>query len=295
MELPHIGLACQICNRNDYLPFKCTSCTKIVCIDHRANHGDECPLNRTSNFVKEPKEVTESLRQACDFCRKITLRLELSKCDHCSGNHCLYHRHQAQHDCPQIAQDKLARDRENDLRTSRQREALERLRAIQRDPPPTAVSNQATIGVGVVSSKNMALAKRVRLMKMRQSASCPKGLVHDTSVREDQDRLYLEVKFVHEPRSQLSAASQDGKSVNIWTSPKWTVGQTIDYPAHLLGLINKNHIEGSDRLTFKRLSSGDELVGLDSKMLFQKYLDTNMLESGDVLYLTYDVHSHQSE
>lgn len=287
MELPHIGLTCSVCNRNDYLPFKCTSCAKVVCIDHRANHGADCPLTQTS-FVAEPKAVSESLKQACNFCRKITLKLELSRCQHCPGNHCLYHRHQVQHECPQLARDKLARDQQTEIRLMRQQEALNRLKATVGEAGSRQQQQQQTKNQVITDPKKSALAKRVRLMKMKQSATCPKGLIHDTSIQTDQDKLFLEVRFVHEPQSELSQESLDGKSVNIWTSPKWTVGQTLDYPAHLLGATNKNHLEGSDRLVLMRHSrSTNKLIDLDTTATFQQYLDTKELESGDILLLTY--------
>ena len=242
-------------------------------------------MNKSHFELDKSAPTGESLRQACDFCRKITLKLELTKCDHCPGNHCLYHRHQVQHSCPKLADDARTRELEEEARRARRTEALDRLRETQRDlasksQTPLTAQSQAQ-HAPLVDTKKQALARRVRIMKIRQSARGPPNIL-------DSDKIYFEVKFVHEPKSSLSFESRHGKIVNIYTTSKHTVGRMIDWSADQLDVTNKNHIEGNDQLIFrKQAMDGQSHVDLDSQVAFEKYIDSAVLQSGDELHLTY--------
>lgn len=305
MELPHIGQNCVVCNRNDYLPFKCSHCDKIVCVDHKSNHGDECPLNKGTQEFQTSGGPQESLKQACDYCRKITLKLELTQCNYCNNNHCLYHRHQVQHKCPQLAKDQESREKEELDRSRRQREALDRLKDINKQQTTSTTQQTADAATKktsgpqppsiIVDPKKRALAKRIRIMKIKQSARGPPNIL-------DQDRIYFEVKFQHEPKSTLSDVSKDGKTIRIYSTGKHPVGRMIDWSASEMDLTNKNHVEKADQLIFKVQKRADvvqsnkdssesglqsEMIILDSHVTFEHYLNSNELEDGDELLLTY--------
>lgn len=283
MELPHIGQACVVCNRNDYLPFKCSKCDKIICIDHRTDHGSDCPLNK-SEFVYDNSKPVESLKQTCDFCHKITLKLELTKCSQCLAHHCLYHRHQMQHNCIKLDEDKKTRELEDAARVARQQEALDTLKQVQR---VTCTSSKATVITttrqALQDPKKQALARRVRIMKIRQLARGPPNIL-------DKDKIYFEVKFVHEPKSSLSLEGRNGKSVNIFATAKHSVGRLIDWAADELDVTNKNHTLDCDQLIFRVQPTGTEelpFINLDNGSIFQRYLDSGEVSSGDELQITY--------
>jgi predicted nucleic acid binding AN1-type Zn finger protein len=44
MEMPHIGTQCgnPSCNQLDFLPFRCSGCTKQFCINHRKQGDHSC-------------------------------------------------------------------------------------------------------------------------------------------------------------------------------------------------------------------------------------------------------------
>lgn len=283
MELPHIGETCVICNRNDYLPFKCAHCTKIVCIDHKVNHGFDCPLARTKfEFDISSKTNAESIRKACDFCRKITLELELSKCLHCSGNHCLYHRHQIQHKCPKLALDSEARLRDEVEKNEKRQEALNRLKAVTEvaQRPIHVNHSQAPIDL-----KKVALARRVNVMRIKQSARGPPNVL-------DKDKLFFEAEFKHNPQSSLSNASKNGKKLNIFATRAHTIGRLVDFTASELDITNRNQISGSDQIVFQAAGVDSlQSVTLDSQFTFQHYLEANVLVSGDKLFITYESQS----
>lgn len=287
MELPHIGQACVVCNRNDYLPFKCSHCYKTVCVDHKADHGSECPLNQTNFKLDNNKQPSESLKKACDFCKKITLKLELVECAFCKGNHCLYHRHQVQHECPELAKSHEARKKEDEARIVRQKEALMKLKSLGQKSPDTqtsqpVISREYQDRAGLFKARNrLAMAKRIRVMRIKHTARGPPNIL-------DEDKIYFEIKFLHEPLSSLSAATKAGSCIRIFTTAKHTIGRMVDWAADELRLTNKNHIANADQLVFKKyMDNNNETIMLDNQVNFKYYLDSCQLEDGDELLITY--------
>ncbi|OTF74448.1 hypothetical protein BLA29_003679 [Euroglyphus maynei] len=133
MEFPDLGKHCALkeCNRLDFLPIKCSSCEKIYCSEHYMFQAHHCESNRIVDHQVPicpmcnrpvPLKFGESLdvkvgehidrncdgqlntkrkvyknRCSVDGCRqKELIKLE---CDQCGLNHCLRHRHPADHDC----------------------------------------------------------------------------------------------------------------------------------------------------------------------------------------------------
>ena len=60
MEFDHVGLRCEMagCRQRDFLPFKCPTCARSLCLEHRrfTDHGCaapdatsmECPICKKS-------------------------------------------------------------------------------------------------------------------------------------------------------------------------------------------------------------------------------------------------------
>ncbi|XP_046912214.2 AN1-type zinc finger protein 2A [Dermatophagoides farinae] len=133
MEFPDLGKHCALkeCNRLDFLPIKCSSCEKIYCSEHYMYQAHHCESNRIQDHqvpicpmcnCPVPLKFGESLdekvgehidrncdgksnsktkvyknRCSVDGCKQKEL-MEL-ECDKCGLNHCLRHRHPADHDC----------------------------------------------------------------------------------------------------------------------------------------------------------------------------------------------------
>lgn len=286
MELPHLGKNCSICNRNDYLPFKCSHCDKIVCIDHKFDHGPQCPLQQTPSSttlnIIEDNKVPSDLQGACGFCHKITLRLELTQCECCNINHCLHHRHQVQHDCPKLRELELIRKKDCDEVKKKQSDALDKLKTKLKHhelSSTTSVNKTTFSSQIVIDPKKLALNRRVRIMKIKQFAKGPPNI-------NIEDRIYLEVRFIHEQKAALSNPSKDNYITKIFTSPKHTLGRLIDWSAQEINLTNKNHTLNCDQLEFQ-LPTTDGNVKLDSQAKFSRYIDTGELASGDEIILTY--------
>lgn len=280
MELHHIGKNCIVCNRNDYLPFKCTHCDKIVCIDHRTNHGVECPLNRLSFETNKINDGNSSgsIKQSCDYCKKITLKVELTECKYCNTFNCLYHRHQVQHVCPQLAigQDNIRKETEEKIK--RQKIALDNLKTKISKPEEPKISSQSKIKHFDPKKRN--LAKRIQIMKIKQTARGPPNI-------NEEDKLYFEILFKHEPKSPLSDREKDGKRVRVYTTSNYTLGRMIDWCSDELNLKNKNHVLEASQLVFMKERDDNELSILDSQVGFSHYLEKGILEDGDELIMSY--------
>lgn len=278
MELPHLGQQCEVCRRNDYLPFKCTHCDKIVCVDHRNDHGLECSLNKAHYEVTPDVLDSASIKQACDYCRKITLKLELVECQHCKEQHCLYHRHQVQHDCKQLEKDQIIIKKEIEDRSERQREALNKLKEITKLRPYAPTNPPKSIQP--IDPKKQELARRVRVMKIKQFARGPPNILQE-------DKIYFEVRFAHEPQSPLSDPAKHNTSVKIFTTLKHTLGRMIDWSSDELRLINKNHLQETSQLIFQKRTDSGDLITLDSQKCFSFYLNNTQLLNGDEIIITY--------
>lgn len=281
MELPHIGEVCVICRRNDYLPFKCSHCDKIVCIDHKTNHGDECPLN-TDSFLAPEVSNSDSLHSRCDYCKKITLNLELVTCTFCEKNYCLSHRHQIQHSCSHLEEVRQQRYQDDERRNQIRSDALANLKT-------TSTKNNTNItpksqSRPFVDPKKLALAKRIRIMSLKQSAKGPPNVL-------EEDKIFFKVRFEHHEDLKLSNKSKHDSVIKIFATPRHTLGRIVDWISTELSLINKNNLAGSEELTLCKNDDRSELCWFDNQKTFSDYLDNNQIEDGDDLIIRYRANS----
>lgn len=273
MELPHIGATCEICNRTDFLPFRCAFCNKMVCTEHKNNHGSDCPIELTSNAdVDDSKKPASKLipRSLCQFCKQSTPELALVECLVCHGEYCLAHRHQ--HNCSSTKeQQDIARLNrlEQDEKVKRNEEILNKLRM----DGNTGVKAQAYKN----TSKNQQLAKRIRIMKIKQSAKGPTNIPMT-------DRLHFHVDYEPIPTPSTDDRKLIVKQLNVFTSTNMSVGKLIDYIAAQLGLTNSNNIAQADQLVLRHTRS---CTVLDSQKKFADLISDEMLEDGDDLIITY--------
>lgn len=232
MELPELGAHCQVCNRNDYLPFKCTYCSKMVCLEHKSNHFD-CPINKqtfdSSSNLNSNNTLPESLKEVCQVCKSPFLKVELVLCNHCSKNYCLSHRHQHQHDCPSIETERDLSKLSAQHLAEKSREALEKLKPHLKVGPPKSL-----LAPAAKPQDNSKLAKKVRLMKLKLNS---RG-VHGTP---EKDRIYFICKYCHNPESCQSHESNEGKCINFYASPEQSIGRLVDWTANELNVSYSNN------------------------------------------------------
>ncbi len=128
MELSDVGAHCQRsdCKQKDFLPFKCSLCGGIFCLQHRSNHGScshpdknvlFCPICKQQVLVRSGEDEQKNLAEhamskcskhrvsappmsGCKFakCQKKTDIPFL--CSICEQSFCLTHRAPDNHQCP---------------------------------------------------------------------------------------------------------------------------------------------------------------------------------------------------
>jgi len=130
MELD-IGKHCEVveCKQIDFLPFVCSGCKKITCLEHRtydshkcpnANHKDKqidtCPLCEQPISIKKGEDINLIVeRHILAGCKSDTKERQKNsrcssrgcknhelipfKCKQCNKNFCVSHRNQLDHRC----------------------------------------------------------------------------------------------------------------------------------------------------------------------------------------------------
>jgi len=270
MEFPTLGKHCKQkdCKLLDFLPFECSACKNMFCLDHRsfaAHHCGavpdaiipECPLcgaiipvaKGEDPNVKVDEHITKGCKQEpqreksnkCSMSRCKNHEVVPVICKQCSKNFCFAHRLPQDHSCEAtVKESKKVKGGGYTLGG--------------RAPPAT--------------NKNNPTAKKVALMKMKMNA---KG---DEKIAPEK-RYYLEVVY------------GSGNGVNatpklMFFDPNWSVGKVLDSIADAGNVINKNNVsKEEDKLHLISLKTGTPL-SFDVKL---SQIDPSVLESGDTVLL----------
>jgi len=191
MEFPDLGKHCRLegCNRLDFLPVKCGGCKEIYCIDHYQyeNHNcaepatnrqvPTCPLcDKPVPFQKAKtldQIVSEHIDRDCDSklaakkrrkqkegrcCApkcKVKELIEL-KCESCSKNVCLKHRHPTDHKCVFLKNNGLS-----------DHQAMEKAIALSLNGKPGAKSGFEEAKIKQQETMDMALAQRLHRQELQ--------------------------------------------------------------------------------------------------------------------------------
>lgn len=251
----------------------------IVCVDHRTNHGSGCSLNEHYFDKLDHIVSNDSLKSACDYCRRKTLTLELVQCHDCSLRHCLYHRHQEQHECKVSDNNQRTSKIEAEFKTVKQKEALALLKANLGTSSSSGSSVDWAAKARPIDPKKAQLARRLRVMSIKQGARGPPNIL-------EADKLFFQIRFRPEPKSRIFDQKLE-KALKVFTMKSHRVGRVIDWSADELGVVNKNHLDGEDQLVLQKELDSGECLTLDSLKEFSHYLQDEQLENGDELLLTY--------
>jgi hypothetical protein len=101
MEFSSLGKHCSydICNQQDYLPFKCTGCSNFYCLDHKEFDKHQC-INKPKDKVLSDEDIKKrkvKFPYKCSVCPKRDVQEFM--CDRCKRNMCIKHRLWFDHDC----------------------------------------------------------------------------------------------------------------------------------------------------------------------------------------------------
>ncbi|KMU75229.1 hypothetical protein CISG_04177 [Coccidioides immitis RMSCC 3703] len=131
-DLESIGKHCQFeyCHQLDFLPFRCESCKKTYCLDHRTETAHKCPNagewaaarrrkeasatsnNNNNNRMLSPSTLLPNSKPTiynsaqCSHpkCKTLihTLQNPGVHCQNCNRHYCLSHRLREDHDCTKL-------------------------------------------------------------------------------------------------------------------------------------------------------------------------------------------------
>ncbi|KAK4098305.1 hypothetical protein N658DRAFT_499534 [Parathielavia hyrcaniae] len=274
-----VGSNCQYayCNQLDFLPFRCQSCNKTFCLDHRTEDGHACAnpgawarRQREADLARisagEGKRMRDPVapqRKPCadDACKTVigTVLQPGVHCGNCNRDYCLAHRLREDHDCARKASPVSASRAAAAVAAEGAKSALERFRLWGQ-----AKKQQAKVSLASPSQK----PKVAQMLAVNSLKKTAKG---DAKVAPDK-RVYL---FVEAEAATAKAKIPKGE---FFYSQDWVVGKMLDAAARSLQVQNINnqsnseehklrvfHVEGGRLLEFNEklgtaLQSGNTVV-----------------------------------
>ncbi|XP_029447421.1 AN1-type zinc finger protein 1 isoform X2 [Rhinatrema bivittatum] len=216
------GGICPTTN-TDFLPFVCSVCSGVYCLEHRSRASHGCPEDSTrSDMVKLEGLVSHP----CTFkgCNEKELILVL--CPSCDKHFCLRHRHQSDHECEKLESPKP------------------RMAATQQLVQEIVASKKSNLETkGRKRAKISETAAKVALMKLKLHAAGEKSLPQS-------ERIYFQVFLPKDSKE---------KSRPMFFCSKWSIGKVIDFAASLANLKNDNNKSTAKKLRLCHVTSGEAL------------------------------------
>ncbi|XP_051538293.1 AN1-type zinc finger protein 1 isoform X2 [Myxocyprinus asiaticus] len=218
-----IGKHCGIesCNQKDFLPFVCSSCSGVFCLEHRSRDSHSCPE------VPVKKEISGSggtTSYPCSFENCKGRELLPVICPHCEKLFCLVHRHQDDHKCEKLETPKP--------RMAATQELVQKIVESKKNTPASK---------GRKGAKNAATAAKVALMKLKMHASGDKGLPQT-------ERTYFQVFLPKEAKDSC---------LPMFFCSKWSVGKVVDFAASQASLKNNNNVLTAKKLRLCHPETGE--------------------------------------
>lgn len=257
MEFPELGKICGLseCKQLDFLPFKCTHCQLIFCIDHYMPDKHICTQNDTVP-VSEAIEPMKHYHCTYDDCSVSSLA-EMC-CQVCKKHFCLQHRH---HGC--VDKDQAVRDKE--------REKWEAPRK-QFEIAKAEAERQVDANLNRAKKKESLnkTALKVQLMRLKGKAIGFKGI--PTS-----DRVYF---LIYPPL----AVPQKSKAV--FMARQWPIGRVIDSAADLCNIPNRNNQTAARKLRLFHQHNG-QMLCTEMERKLEQLLNEGTVMDGETLILEY--------
>ncbi|XP_076650467.1 AN1-type zinc finger protein 1 [Halictus rubicundus] len=256
MEFPNVGDRCSFkeCKQLNFLPFVCSHCHDVFCEEHYQTDSHKCASFRDN--VTETK--TKSLSYICsDESCKDTSPIEMH-CIRCKKHFCLKHRY---HGCLELS---------NEEKTTK----LKKWQIPKKQFAEAKAIVDQEITDNLKKSKNIAMANKVRLMRIKGSAVGPKNVPMN-------ERCY----FLVYPSTKM-VNKHLGPSRGIYVNMTWTIGKAIDSMASILKMFNNNNVAGASRLQLYHHATG-ALVSKEMDTLLTKLLENSELVDGQSVILEY--------
>ncbi|XP_067929857.1 AN1-type zinc finger protein 1-like [Watersipora subatra] len=249
-----IGKHCSLasCKQLDFLPFICDGCGLVFCKEHQVRDKHSCDKllpEGTDKNVSTPYRTYQCSLTDCGRSELVPVT-----CDECHLNYCMMHRHGADHACSgQQSKPAYMSATAQHVQT-----ILDSKESIQ--PKVKTVK----------SKKAQAMAAKVALMKLKQTATGDAGVPMES-------RVYLSLVLpIKDTKTSHSAQSA------FWLDKEWTVGRSVDYISSKSNIKNDNNRVNSPKL---RLIYGEELLSMEHRL--KELLESGSLYNGSTVELRY--------
>lgn len=256
-DLESIGRHCQLeyCGQLDFLPFKCGSCQKTFCLEHRSETAHKCTRagewarrrdGVDHNNVKTTPTEKPTIYNS-DQCYHVDCKTLINtmtdpgvRCPQCQRQYCLKHRLREQHDCAKVVPlgARPAGPTANDTLKS----MFSRVRTWGKDKGQAAAT-----GLAPKPKQNSPAARVAKVNTMKRTA---KG---DAKVPMEK-RIYLHVV------GTADTEKNEPPIGDFFFDTRWKVGRVLDDAAKRLQVENNNNRVGEEgRLRIFHIESGDFL------------------------------------
>lgn len=242
-DLEAIGAHCQYtyCNQLDFLPFRCESCSRTYCLDHRTETAHSCPragewaaARRKAAAAQTPSSNTPTVGKpnllTASQCSHTSCKTYINTlnsvgvgCQNCNRQYCLKHRLREDHSCSTLIP--LGARLSGLSQAEKAKAALGRLR----------VWGQAKQAAVLPKPKPSTGASRVLALNALKKTA--KG---DEKVPMEK-RLYLYVE------AEANTTSSKLPKGEFWYNKDWSIGRMLDAAARHLQVENlNNRVEGEE-------------------------------------------------
>jgi len=205
-----LGTHCEYpeCYTLDFLPVHCIHCSKTFCKRHGSAPDHSCTSLFSTTSIN-PSNCSSFLPCAyLNGCKSQKSPISFT-CSLCLKNFCVEHRHIDDHECPHRSQQSPP----THYASQTNKKELQ---------PPKNFPTEKFLG-----TKNEALANKVAVMKLKQTAKGPAGVPME-------NRLHV---FV-----QIDDDKEDKKRYPFYLSKLWPLGKGLDYLIKELKLLPANWI-----------------------------------------------------
>jgi predicted nucleic acid binding AN1-type Zn finger protein len=240
-----IGRHCSFkaCNMMDYLPIKCDLCRMFYCKEHCSLTNHNCPKYDSNTLTdltdKEKTQLPPVNFYECSFNDCNQKEIVHVVCDYCKNNFCMKHRLQLDHECQPFKkqQDEAAAASEAAKANKQTKEFKFELKQN-------------------VSEKNSALANKLIIMKLRQTAVGPAGL-------PELAKYYCFVQYNQNKNP-------------FFFSNKWPIGKCVEFVFDKLSI---------DKASLNKIKLFLNEILVDYSLTVEKYVSDNSLNPGVIFDL----------
>ncbi|RIA96015.1 hypothetical protein C1645_859812 [Glomus cerebriforme] len=249
MEFPTVGDRCSFegCEQLDFLPFRCGSCGKKYCLNHRYPTSHECFRWGENEKLKEHLKsnctlhLLSSTPTATKTCFIIGCKntseggvMVYVVCDGCGEVFCLKHRHPQTHQCASlnVASDEKAKRRmiAEEIISKYVKKSTSNTTNTSDDKDNTSSSSKSA-----TTNKPKKINKKIEVMKLKSKAQGESSIPANA-------RLYLSVDFPHDSNIHNKP---------MFFNKDWTVGKVLDKVAtegKIKNINNKISLDDPSRL-----------------------------------------------